>query len=144
MAHMTVDGADALIDDMAELARLPNEIVEGALDAMADVVLPAQREEIRKQWNGPYAVPMSAECIKKSGFKKELDGTSVSIYPQGTRTRGKQKIRNGEIAFLNEYGAPTREIAARPAISTATAKKEQEAVEAGERVYHAYLDSKNM
>lgn len=144
MARMEVDGADALIEDMAELARLPNEVVEGVLGSMADVILPAQQEEIQRQWNGPYSMGISAQSIKKTGFKKELDGTSVSIYPQGTRKRGKKSIRNGEIAFINEYGAPGRGIAARPAIGIATKKKEQEAVEAGEKVYHAYLDSKNL
>lgn len=144
MARMEVDGADALIEDLENLAKLPYEVVGNVLDAMADVVLSAQRDEVSRQWNGPYSEHISAESIKKTGIKKELDGCSVSIYPQGTRTRGKRKVRNGEIAFINEYGAPKRGIAARPAIKTATTKKEQEAVEAGERVYHAYLDSKNL
>lgn len=144
MARMEVSGADALIDDLTELSRLPYELAGDVLNAMADVVLPAQQKEIKRQWNGPYSTGFSAECIKKTAVKLELDGHSVSIYPQGTRTRGKQKIRNGEIAFLNEYGAPGRGIAARPAISTATAKSEEQAVEAGEKVYNAYLDSKNL
>lgn len=144
MARMEVDGADALIKDLNDLSRLPHEVVGGLLNAMADVVLPAQREEVERQWSGRYSMRISANSIKKTGIKKELDGSSVSIYPQGTRTRGRQKIRNGEIAFMNEYGAPRRGIAARPAIGTATKKAEQEAVEAGERVYHAYLDGKNL
>ena len=144
MARFEVDGADALISDMDELARLPNEVIKDILNAEADVILPAQRDEIEKQWRGPYSLGISAKSIKKTGVKKELDGSSISIYPQGARERGKKKIRNGEIAFINEYGAPRRGIAARPAIKTATAKKEQEAVEAGERAYHAYLNSKNL
>ena len=76
--------------------------------------------------------------------KKGKDGRSISIYPQGTRKRKKRTVSNAEIAFINEYGAPTRGIAARPALLTAAAKKEKEAVDAGERVYHAYLNSKNL
>lgn len=144
MARMEVDGADALIEDMAELARLPYEVTGGILNAMADVVVSAQRAEIESRWNGRYSMEISAKSIKKTGVKKELDGSSISIYPQGTRKRGKKKIRNGEIAFFNEYGVPGRGIAARPAISTATAKIEDKAVEAGEKVYNAYLDSKNL
>lgn len=144
MALMSVDGADALLNDMAELARLPNDVIDNILNAEGDVIVPAQRAEIERQWSGPYSEGISADCIKKTAVQLSLDGHSVSIYPQGTRKRGEQKIRNGEIAFINEYGALSRGIAARPAISTATAKKEREAVEAGEKVYHAYLDSKNL
>lgn len=144
MAYMEVDGADALLKDLEELARFPYEATGDILNAMADVIVPAQREEIQRQWSGPYSLGISAESIKKTGVKKELDGSSISIYPQGTRKRGKKRVRNGEIAFLNEYGVPGREIAARPAIKTATAKAEEAAVEAGEKVFDAYLDCKNL
>lgn len=146
MGSFSVVGLDGLIDDFAELARLPGSVVDGILEAEADVILPAQREEIERRWNGPYSEGISAKCVKKGKVKKNRDGRSLSIYPQGTRRRGKSKksTRNAEIAFINEYGAPWRGIEARPAIGTANAKKEQEAVEAGERVYHAYLDSKNL
>lgn len=144
MAYMEVDGADALLKDLEELARFPYETTGDILNAMADVIVPAQREEIQRQWNGPYSLGISAESIKKTGVKKELDGSSISIYPQGTRKRGKKRVRNGEIAFLNEFGVPGRGIAARPAIKTATAKAEETAVEAGAKVFDAYLDSKNL
>ena len=77
-------------------------------------------------------------------MRRNKDGSSISVYPQGTRKRGKKRIRNGEIAFINEYGAPGRGIAPRPAIAAANAKAEKQAVEAGERVYHAWLDKKNL
>lgn len=144
MARMEVDGVDALIKDMDELARLPYEVTGDILNAMADVIVPAQRSEIESRWNGPYSMGISAESIKKTGVKKELDGSSIGVYSQGTRTRNGKTVRNGEIAFLNEYGAPGRGIAARPAISTANAKSEEQTVEAGEKAYNAYLDSKNL
>ncbi len=147
MAFMHVEGADAFLDDLATLASLPNSVIAGILNAEADVIVQAQRDEIQRQWSGPYSEDISAKCIKKTAIKLGLNGHSVSIYPQGTRVRGKKdpkRIRNGEIAFINEYGVPERGIAARPAIGTATAKKEREAVEAGEKVYHAYLDSKGL
>ena len=144
---LTVSGLDELIGDLDELAGLPDQVLEDVLNAEADVILPAQREEIARQWTGKYSIGISAKSVKKGKVKKGQDGYSLAIYPQGTRKRGKKDpktIRNAEIAFINEYGAPKRGIAARPAIGTATAKKEQEAVEAGEKVYHAYLDSKGL
>lgn len=144
MGRLTVDGIDGLMDDLAALARLPDSVVEGILDAEAEVILPAQREEIEKRWSGPHSLGISSKSVKKGKVKKTSDGRSLSIYPQGTRKRGGRATRNAEIAFINEYGAPGRHIAARPAIDTANKKKEKEAVDAGERVYHAYLDSKNL
>ena len=144
MGRLTVNGLDGLMDDFAALAALPSSVVEGILDAEAEVILPAQRGEIEKQWNGPYSLGISSKSIKKGKVKKDKDGRSLSIYPQGTRKRGGRSTRNAEIAFINEYGAPGRHIAARPAIDTANKKKESEAIDAGERAYHAYLDSKNL
>ncbi|MBD5356514.1 MAG: hypothetical protein HDR88_06110 [Bacteroides sp.] len=144
MARMEVNGLDALIDDLAALAELPDSVVEGILNAEADVVVPAQRSEIENRWSGPYSMGISANSVKKGDVKKLPDGGAIYIYPQGTRKRGGKSVRNAEIAFINEYGAPARGIAARPAISTATAKSEEQAVEAGEKVYNAYLDSKNL
>lgn len=118
-----MNGLDALSDDFAALARLPDKVVEEILDAEAEVILPAQREEIEKQWRGPHSLGISAKSIKKGKVKKDKDGRSLTIYPQGTRKRGGRSTRNAEIAFINEYGAPGRRIAARPAIDTANKKK---------------------
>jgi len=144
VGRLTVNGIDALSDDFAALARLPDSVIDGILDAEADVILPAQRAEIEKQWNGPknLSTGMSAKSIKKGKVKKDRDGRSLSIYPKGTRKRGGQTTRNAEIAFINEYGK--RGQPARPAISTANMKKEKEATDAGERVYNQFLDSRNL
>lgn len=137
-----MNGLDALADDFAALARLPDKVVEDILDAEAEVITAAQREEIEKQWRGPHSLGISAKSIKKGKVKKDKDGRSVSIYPQGTRKRGGQTTRNAEIAFINEYGK--RGQPARPAIATANKKKEKEAIDAGERVYNQFLDSRNL
>ena len=144
MGRLEVNGLDGLIDDLAALAALPDSVVEGILDAEADIIVAQQQHEVGSQWRGPYSEQLSAKSIKKGKVKKTKDGRSLSIYPQGTRKRGGQSTRNAEIAFINEFGAPGRGIPARPAIDTANKKKEGEAVDAGERVYNAYLDSKNL
>ena len=142
MGRLSVNGLDAFSDDFAALARLPDSVVEGILEAEAGVILPAQRAEIEKQWNGPYSLGISAKSIQKGKVKKNRDGHSLSIYPKGTRKRDGRTTRNAEIAFTNEYGK--RGQPARPAIDAANKKKEKEAVDAGERVYHQFLDSRNL
>lgn len=144
MARLEVNGLDALLADYAELLRLPSEVVDGILNAEADVIVPAQRAEIQRRWKGPYSEEISAQSIKKTAVKIKRDGHCIYVYPQGKRKRGRKSVRNGEIAFINEYGAPGRGIVPRPAIAAANAKAEKQAVEAGEKVYHAYLDSKKL
>ncbi len=144
MARLAFDGLDSLMDDLDSLAHLPDRVVEDVLNAGADVLVPAQRAEISSRWRGKYSEGISAKSVKKSKVKKTKDGGAVHIYPQGTRKRGKKRIRNAEVAFINEYGAPKRGIAPRPAIAAANAKAEQAAADAGERVFNAYLDSKNL
>lgn len=144
MPRLEFDGLDSLMTDLDSLAHLPDRVVEDMLNAEADVLVPAQRAEISSRWRGKYSEGISAKSVKKSKMKRTKDGQAVYIYPQGTRKRGKKRVRNAEIAFINEYGAPGRGIAPRPAIAAANAKAEQAAVDAGERVFNAYLDSKNL
>jgi hypothetical protein len=144
MGSLKSNGIDSLSLDLSELAYLPDRVVADMLHAEADVILSAQRSEIESRWKGPYSLGISAKSIRKGSVKKGKDGYSISIYPQGSRKRGKKTVRNAEIAFINEYGAPKRNIRARPALKSAIARKEDEAAAAGEKVYQAYLDSKNL
>ena len=144
MARLELDGVDTLIADLDSLAHLPDRVVEDMLNAGANVLVPAQRAEISSRWRGKYSEGISAKSVKKSGVNKTKDGMVIRIYPQGIRDRGEACISNTAIAFINEYGAPKRGIVPRPAIAAANAKSERPAVEAGERVFNAYLDSKNL
>lgn len=144
MANMEVNGLDGLLDDLEALAGLPDSVGADVLNAEADVIVSAQREEIGRRWSGPYSQGISAQAVKKGPVKQKGVGKAIHIYPQGTRKRGGKSVRNAEIAFINEYGAPGRGIAARPAIAAANAKAEEAAVEAGAKVFDAYLDSKNL
>ncbi len=144
MANMEVSGLDGLLDDLEALSGLPDSVGADILNAEADVIVSAQREEIGRRWSGRYSEGISAEAVKKGPVKRKGPGQSIHVYPQGTRKRRGKSVRNAEIAFINEYGAPGRGIAARPAIAAANAKAEEAAVEAGAQVFGAYLDSKNL
>lgn len=144
MAQLTLNGLDSLIEDLGALAGLPDGVADEILEAEADVIVQAQREEIRRLWAGPYSKGISAKSVEKGKAKKNKTGRSITVSPKGSRKRGQGSVRNAEIAFYNEYGVPGRKIAARPAIAIANAKAEETAVEAGAKVFDAYLDSKNL
>ena len=88
MGRLTVNGLDALSDDFAALARLPDSVIEGMLNAEADIIVAEQQRQVGTQWQGQYSEKISAESIKKGKVKKTKDGYYITISPQGTRKRG--------------------------------------------------------
>ena len=116
-----------------------DSVTDGILNAEADVIMTAQKRVMAQMLKGPYSTGDTARSIKKGKIKKGKDGKSISISPQGRNRRGE---RHAAVAFINEYGK--RGQPARPAIRTANAEAESAAIEAGEKVYHAYLDSKKL
>lgn len=137
MARLEVNGLDALSDDLAALAALPDSVIEAILNAEADIVEREQRAAAREM--GVYDSGMTAGSIKKGKVKKTASGKSITVSPQGTNKRGD---RNAEVAYINEYGKKGQP--ARPFIRTANERAEKEAVEAGEKILGEFLDGKNL
>lgn len=134
-----MNGLDALTDDLASLASLPDSVIEELLNAEADVIAEAQRSTAREMLTGEYATGTTAGSIKKGKVKKTASGKSITVAPQGSNKRGD---RNAEVLFINEYGK--RGQPARPAVRTANERAEKKAVEAGEQILNDYLDGKNL
>ena len=142
MAKLEINGMDALLEDLGSIADLPDNVVEDILNAEADVIVEEQKKTARELWRGPYETGETAASIKKGKVKVTPYGKSISVYPQG---KNKDGNRNAEVAFINEYGKRSgRQKSGRPAIRLANERKGNEAVKAGEKVYHAFLDSKNL
>lgn len=147
MARLELEGLDGLIDDFEKLATIPDEVISDMLNAEADVVEAAQKAELRSL--GLVDTGQLAESIKRT--KKVVAGRgeqSLHIYPQGVRDDG---IRNAEIGFIHEYGAPHNKAAqwkkgikASKWMKNANDKCEVEAVDRAAEVYDKYLKSKNL
>lgn len=169
MANIDFHGLDELRLSIQQVAELPDEVVDEMLNAAADITVEAQRAEAEKlgMYAGrtthnntrdtsatnflrgqakSYSTGATARSIKKGKVKTNAYGTRVLyITPTGSRTRGKKnpkKIRNAEIAFLNEYG--TRTINARGFIRKANELSAAEATAAQAAVYDRFLKSKNL
>lgn len=153
MANLSIDGLDDLLKDLTALGSLPDVVAEETMNAGADVIVCVQRDEIRKQWSGPYSEGISSQCIKKGKVTKTKDGHKILISPRDTRRRGRHTVRNAEIAFLNEYGSSgkgrdkshkkrsdPKRILPRPAIRIANEKAESSVIQAMEKVRDTYLD----
>jgi HK97 gp10 family phage protein len=150
MAKVEFKGIDEVVTSLTELSKLPDEVIDAMLNARADVVVEAQREEARKlgkeyrnrKQKKDYSKGLTARSIQK-GKVKVKDGQRVLyITPVGSRKRGKIVTRNAEIAFLNEFG--TKTIQARNFLRKANEQSADAATAAEFEVYSRYLKEKGL
>lgn len=139
MARLSVDGAAELQLSHEQLAALPDTMLDSMLDAEADVVERAQKA--KGEAYGVHRTGVTLASIKRGKKRRTKDGRAVEVAPQGTNARGN---RNAEVAFLNEYGVPSKKIAPRPFIRDANEECADEAVAAAEKVYDDYLKKKGL
>ena len=133
MASLSVSGAAELQLSHEQLAGLPDTVLE------AEVVERAQKAKGRAY--GVYRTGMTLESIKRGKKRKTKDGRAVDVAPQGKNARGN---RNAEVAYLNEYGVPGKNIAPRPFIRDANEECADEAVEKANQVFDNYLNKKGL
>ena len=137
MGKLKVSGIDNFLDDLSNLCKLPDAVVESMLNAEADVVVAAQRKMAKSM--GVLATGVTASSIRKGKVEKRQGKLAITVSPRGKNRRGN---RNAEVAFINEYGKHGQP--ARPFIRTANQQAERKIVEAGEKVYNTYLDGKKL
>ena len=157
MATMTTDGLDSFALSMAEIASLPNSVVDDMLQAGGEVLVQAQRRA------APKRTGKLAASIKKGKISRNYKGACIEIKPEGTHhttkspskggksgNTGKRRgstgntVSNAEVAFIHEFGAPGRHIKARQWIQKANEQAAAEAVEANRKVYDNYLTQKGL
>lgn len=140
MAKLSVNGLDDLILSLDEIASIPDDVAQAMLDAEAKVVEEAQLAEGMSM--GVYDTGQTLHSIRRGKMKKGWDGTrAVYVTPTGINDK---EERNAAVAFVNEYGAPSRKISPRPFIATANEKAADPAVAEAGKIYDEFLKSKNL
>ena len=139
MASFVVQGFTETLGGDIGLESIPESVMFDMLDAEADVVERAQKA--KGQAYGVHRTGVTLASIKRGKKRRTKDGRAVEVAPQGTNSRG---TRNAEVAFLNEYGVPSKKIAPRPFIRDANEECADEAVAAAEKVYDNYLNKKGL
>lgn len=146
MAEFSFSGLDELDLSLQEIADLPDEVADEMLEAMADVVVAAQRK-VGKTMN-VHRTGLTLSSIKSGKPKSLKDGRrAIHVTATGSRKRGEKTVRNAEIAFVNEFGRPGRNGGgqpARPFIRTANEQAAEETTAAGAAAYDSWLRSKNL
>ena len=130
MARLELEGFEEF---GARLNELPDSVRTQALDAMAEAAEAAvKRTGETLGVRDPKSSVHILDHITHSKPKKTETGGYSDVTFSGSRTRGRTKTRNAEIAFINEYGK--RGQPARPFIATAAEQYADQIAEPGEKI----------
>lgn len=140
MAEFNFSGLEEITLDMQQVAQLPDEVIDAMLNAKADVTAAAQKSVGRMM--GVERTGLTLRSIKKGKIKLKKGQRIIYVTATGSRKRGEKRVRNAEIAFLNEFG--TRKIKARPFIRTANEQSAEAATAAAMKIYDEWLESHNL
>ncbi|MGI6042116.1 MAG: hypothetical protein ACOYBH_07850 [Candidatus Alectryocaccobium sp.] len=136
-----VQGIEELIKDLESAAEIPDSVVEEMLRAEAEIYVEAQKAK----WNSLGLKHPTGELessITVEGVMQKSRGSRfVHVYPQGDRPNG---IRNAEVGFIHEFGAPSRNIPAKNWMKQANEAVSEKAYEAVSKIYDDFLKSKNL
>ena len=139
MATVELEGFAELDQMFQQLGNLPFDVIAEALEEMAEPAEKAVRESgLSMGVRDPESRVHILDNITNTRPKQTSDGGACKITFKGSRTRGQKKIRNAEIAFLNEYGK--RGQAARPFIRQAAESSGPRVAEAGARVMEKWIE----
>lgn len=138
MARIEFSGIGDMANTFNELAVEIDEVSDDMLNAMGDVVVPAQKRTASAMLRGPYNKGAVMASIQKSRVKRGKGGKVMFIEFVGTQ--------HGEslstIAYINEYGKTNQP--ARPFIMTANEQSEAAAVEKAASVLFNYYGKKGL
>ena len=129
-----------------ELSRLPTSVTDSMLEAMANVIKPAEEKSAAAMLHGKYYEGFIAGSVKIGKIKKAKNGKAIYVTFNGVTTSEKMfkkyPTRNAERAFVNEYGVKVRGPGPRPFIRMAVETHADAAIDAAEKVYDDYLNKK--
>ena len=145
MATFSVEGTTELKTILDDLVNIPDSLVENILTSMGTVAMESQKSMGRAmnvydpEWEGTHVL----DSFKLTKVKRKDKTASCFITFKGQRKRGDETTRNAEIAFLNEFGVPKRNIQPLQWIGKANVMNEEKIIDTGLKVWDDYLDSIN-
>jgi len=140
MAYFSVSGLDELSAAFGRIGNIPWSVSEEALNGMAEVAadkVKAQGESMGVR--DPESDVHILDTIKPVKAKQDDDGGHQDITFSGNRIRNGKKVRNAEVAFINEFGKQGQP--ARPFIGTAMTKNEKAITDPGAKVIGDWIEN---
>lgn len=130
MARLEVSGIDELDRAFRALGNVPDNVVEAACLAGAEIAADKIRQSGESKKIRSDIPPHILDKIKIGKFKRTVSGGYAYITFSGTqkKTKGSKSVKNALIAFENEYGNNHQQ--ARPFVRPAIASGENAIVDA--------------
>lgn len=142
MGTFSCTGTDGLVAAFRRSSNVPDSVKKEILNSMAEIAADQQKKTGESLGvRDPDSDVHILDNIKINSPKITEDGGSITITFSGSRTRNGIQTRNAEIAFINEFGAPDRNIEARQFIKTANEKSADKANSSGEKVFGDWLEN---
>lgn len=169
MANFNTTGIEGLELSLEEVADLPEDVLLEMLEAEGEVIQRAQVKKIREldlieshqleesivvdrklRGNGRYSGSTTRYIlVYPKGVRKKTDGSTQTTRrhfkkKRAGKTESVHDTTNGEVGFINEFGAPRRGIGPAQWMRTANEEAADEAAQAAMRVYDAWLKRKGL
>ena len=147
MASFNTLYIDDIIDSFEKLANTPEETINEMLIASGDVLVKEQK--LTAEAKGlQHTGKMISSIDRDNKVREERGGTAkiITVYPRGThhiykaRKGGNKVARNADVAFVQNYGAPLKNIKATHFIDEANEKAEPEIYKTQEEIYNKKID----
>lgn len=139
MASLELQGFDSLDEAFRRISEIPFSVTSEALNGMAEVAADIIRDQGERMGvRDPESDVHILDKIKTGKPKQTESGGYATISFSGSRQRGKSRMRNAEIAFVNEYGK--RGQAARPFIGLAMTQNEDAILQPAEKTIGDWIE----
>lgn len=133
MARVSLEGIDGFSAMLSKLGDVPFEVLSEALDAMGEAGAEAVRATGEAMGvRDPRSDTHILDHVIHTKPKQTEDGAVSYVNFSGSRTRGKTRSANTEIAFVNEYGKRGQQ--ARPFIRQAAEQYAEQISAPGEKI----------
>jgi HK97 gp10 family phage protein len=139
MAQIEFSGIGEMESALSDIANDIDGLADEMLNAMGDVVVPAQKKTASAMLRGKYYKGAVAASITKSRVKIAKKGGKV-MFIEFVGTQHGEDLST--IAYINEYGKTNQP--ARPFIMTANEQSETEAVEKAASVLFNHYKGKGL
>lgn len=161
MATFSYRGLDEFALSLQEIESIPDDVKNDMLSAGAEVAEAGLKKNITSY--GLVDTGQLRNSIQRFHKVSKTGQQYYLVYPYGARKNAKVKklskvslgvrktytikkvmMRNNDVGFVHEFGAPRRGIPARPWLSLTAEQYADKITDAELRVYDKWLDSENL
>lgn len=156
MAQFKADGIDGLALTVQEIAEIPEDVKRQMLTAGGEVAAEAQRRKIHALGLVDTGKLAGSITVKQKLYvdSRKNNAPAVLVLPSGSRGKpvvrkprkkgARRRSTNNDVGFIQEFGAPRRNIPGKQWMAQANAECADAVTAAEFSVYDDWLKSKDL